>query len=198
MIRKSVLVPGLVFASLANRGFLTQDQPVEPANGWSGLLVALLLIIIIAILMIWQSRQTPAAAARYHLDHAEHGHTEEHEAAPVELEARSAEIPLEAPPALQPEPLMAPVELDEPEDLTKIEGIGPKINEILHQAGIRNFASLAKADPEQIKEILKQAGPRFALADPGSWPEQAGYLAAGDLEKFQALTDSLRGGRAVT
>lgn len=198
MIRKSVLVLGLVFAYLANTGFLIQDQPVEPTNGWRGLLVALVLIIIIAILMIWQSSQTPAAAARYHLDHAEHGHAEDHEAAPVELAARSAEIPLEAPPVVEPEPAAAPVELGEPDDLTKIEGIGPKINEILHQAGIRNFADLAETDPEQIKEILKQAGPRFALADPGTWPEQAGYLAVGDLVKFQALTESLRGGRAAT
>lgn len=198
MIRKSVLVLGMVFAYLANTGFLIQDQPVEPASGWSGLLVALLLIIIIAILMIWQGRQTPAAAARYHLDHAEHGHAEDHEAAPVELEPRSVDIPLEAQPAVEPEPAEAPVELGEPDDLTKIEGIGPKINEILHQAGIRHFVTLAKADPGQIKEILKQAGPRFALADPGTWPEQAGYLAVGDLEKFQALTESLRGGRAAT
>ncbi len=196
MIRKSVLIFGLFIAYLATTGFLIQDQPVETANGWRGLLVALLLIIILAILMIWQSRQTPAAATRYHLDHSDHA--EGHEIAPAELEPRGAEIPLEAQPAVEPELAAAPVELGEPDDLTKIEGIGPKINEILHQAGIRHFATLAKADPEQIREILKQAGPRFALADPGSWPEQASYLAVGDLEKFKALTDSLRGGRVAS
>ena len=41
-----------------------------------------------------------------------------------------------------------------PDDLKKIEGIGPKISEILTAGGIATYADLAAAKPEAIKEIL--------------------------------------------
>lgn len=82
-----------------------------------------------------------------------------------------------------------------PDDLTLIEGIGPKINEILHAAGVNTFSELAVMDAEKIKEILTTAGLR--LADTTSWPKQAQLAADGEMEKLQALQDLLKGGRAV-
>ena len=59
------------------------------------------------------------------------------------------------------------------DDLTKIEGIGPKISEILSNEGIATFATLAATEESRLKEILEAAGSRFSLAEPETWPEQA-------------------------
>jgi hypothetical protein len=80
-----------------------------------------------------------------------------------------------------------------PDDLTLIEGVGPKLSSILQDAGITTFAQLAEYTPQHIQTILRAAGHR--LADPTSWPEQARLLAAGDQAGFQALTSRLKGGR---
>jgi len=80
-----------------------------------------------------------------------------------------------------------------PDDLTLIEGIGPKLSAILNGAGITTFAQLAVTTPQEIQSILRAAGHR--IADPTSWPDQARLLVAGDIEGFQALTARLKGGR---
>jgi predicted flap endonuclease-1-like 5' DNA nuclease len=89
-----------------------------------------------------------------------------------------------------------PEELRE-DDFTQIEGIGPKISVLLHAAGIHTFADLAEADTGRIRQVLSEAGARFSLADPTSWPEQAHYLEAGDQENFKRITQRLKGGRQV-
>ena len=83
----------------------------------------------------------------------------------------------------------------EPDDLTKIEGIGPKVCELLIQAGIPTFQKLAEATPESIKEILVGAEGMIANMDPATWPDQAKMAAAGEWEKLQAWQDELDGGR---
>ncbi len=85
----------------------------------------------------------------------------------------------------------APAKAD---DLELIEGIGPKIAAVLQAAGIVTFADLAAADTGRLTEILQQE-PNLHLADPGTWPEQAALVAAGDWDAFKALTEELKGGR---
>lgn len=92
-----------------------------------------------------------------------------------------------------PEPVVPAVQPPAPDDLTKIEGIGPKIAALLQGAGITTFDELAETDVERIGALLKEAGLR--LADPHSWPEQARLAAEGDWDGLQALQDSLKGGR---
>jgi len=82
-----------------------------------------------------------------------------------------------------------------PDDLTVIEGIGPKIASVLGAAGITTFAQLARADVSRLQQVLLDAGLR--LADPGTWSEQAKLLAEGKWDEFKALTESLKGGRRV-
>lgn len=89
----------------------------------------------------------------------------------------------------------APVAPVPPDDLTIIEGIGPKLNEILQQAGIHTFADLSAATPESISAILAAAGPRYKLADPSSWPQQAALCAAAQWDALKTMQDSLKGGR---
>jgi large subunit ribosomal protein L21 len=88
----------------------------------------------------------------------------------------------------------APVAKAAPDDLVKIEGIGPKINELFIKAGITTFAQLASTPVEKMKEILKSGGNRFASHDPSTWAEQAALAAKGDWAAFKTLTDSLDGG----
>jgi ribosomal protein L30 len=79
------------------------------------------------------------------------------------------------------------------DDLTVIEGIGPKIADVLRAAGIDTFAQLAATDSASLTEILQAADLR--LAAPDTWPEQAALAAAGNWEELQQLQDRLKGGR---
>lgn len=79
------------------------------------------------------------------------------------------------------------------EDLTKIEGIGPKVAKVLRDAGIRNFDSLARADAAEVKSVLNEAG--LQMMSPEGWIEQAELAAKGDWDGLQKLQDELKGGR---
>ncbi|MBN1936335.1 MAG: hypothetical protein JW934_16840 [Anaerolineae bacterium] len=81
----------------------------------------------------------------------------------------------------------------EPDDLTALEGIGPKIAGVLKMAGILTFAQLAAMDVAQLKALLKEGGIRIANSD--TWPEQAALAARGDWDGLAALQGSLKGGR---
>lgn len=80
------------------------------------------------------------------------------------------------------------------DDLTRIEGIGPKIAAVLSQNGVTTFAQLAETAPETISEMLKASGGRFGMARPETWPQQAALAAAGKWDEFKKLTDELVGG----
>jgi predicted flap endonuclease-1-like 5' DNA nuclease len=81
------------------------------------------------------------------------------------------------------------------DDLKKIEGIGPKIASILTDKGIGTFAKLAGASVKTLEGILKEAGPRYTMHKPGSWPKQAKLAASGDWDKLKVLQDKLDGGK---
>lgn len=82
------------------------------------------------------------------------------------------------------------------DDLKKIEGIGPKIAEILSNADIASFNDLGKAKPNKIKEILQAAGSRYKMFDPTTWPQQAKLAAKGKWDELKALQAQLKGGKA--
>ncbi len=80
-------------------------------------------------------------------------------------------------------------------DLKIIEGIGPKIEGLLNEAGIQNFEQLKSAKIADLKNILHKAGPRFQMHDPGTWGKQAGLAAAGKMEELKTLQNKLKGGK---
>jgi len=80
------------------------------------------------------------------------------------------------------------------DDLTKIEGIGPKINELLNNAGIFTFNDLASSNYDHLKKILDEAGERFRMHNPTTWPRQAGLAADGFWDELKKLQDHLKGG----
>jgi len=83
------------------------------------------------------------------------------------------------------------------DDLTEIEGIGPKIAGLLAASGIDSFSRLAKSRLEDLHRILEAGGPHFRLADPATWPEQAKLAAASDWAGLRDLQGQLQRGRKV-
>ena len=79
----------------------------------------------------------------------------------------------------------------EADKLTTVNGIGPKYSEILANAGITTFATLAETTVERLQEIITEAGSTTA-GNEETWPTQAGFLAKGDTEGFDAYVESLK------
>jgi predicted flap endonuclease-1-like 5' DNA nuclease len=81
-------------------------------------------------------------------------------------------------------------------DLTTIEGIGPKISEMLTKHGITSWQDLSKSTPEALKAmLLKEGGDSFAVHDPTTWPAQAGMALEGKWELLKEFQDYLKGGK---
>ncbi len=80
-------------------------------------------------------------------------------------------------------------------NLTLIEGIGPKIQELLNKAGIATFEQLAITSPDTLKKILDDAGSRFQMHDPSTWAAQAKLAAAGRMDELKVLQAELKGGK---
>jgi predicted flap endonuclease-1-like 5' DNA nuclease len=79
------------------------------------------------------------------------------------------------------------------DDLKKIEGIGPKIAQILNDNQINTFSRLSSQKADDLRKILTQA--HLRLADPTTWPEQAAYAAKQDWEGLKTFQNKLKGGR---
>lgn len=79
-------------------------------------------------------------------------------------------------------------------DLEIIEGIGPKIAELLNNNGIHTFADLSNTSVATINAVLEQGGERFRLANPATWAEQALLAAENKWPELKALQDALDGG----
>jgi predicted flap endonuclease-1-like 5' DNA nuclease len=90
--------------------------------------------------------------------------------------------------AVTESPSFPPIESD---NLQIIEGIGPKIEELLHNDGIKTFTQLADTSLEDLKAILEEAGNQFSIHDPLNWPREAVLARDGKLEELEALKEEL-------
>lgn len=88
-----------------------------------------------------------------------------------------------------------PVTTVEDSNLVIIEGIGPKIAELLKSNGIDSLKHLSKMSPKALQVILKKAGPRFEMHSPIFWPEQARLLSEKKFAEFEKLKSALRSGK---
>jgi predicted flap endonuclease-1-like 5' DNA nuclease len=107
---------------------------------------------------------------------------------------------LQSAPESRPETAVMPVqrwaESDTPaipDDLRRIEGIGPKMANALNAAGITTYERLAVADDATIRAAISAAGLRFAPSMV-TWARQA-RLLADDEAGFAGLTGRLVSGR---
>jgi len=61
-------------------------------------------------------------------------------------------------------------------DLKAINGIGPKLESILNEAGVHTYADLLAKGTKGLQEILNNAGSRYKSFDPSTWIDQAKAL----------------------
>lgn len=108
------------------------------------------------------------------------------------ISSTSAELPTEADAESAPIP-----SLPSSDDLTQIEGIGPKIEALLKGVGIRTWSDLAATDPGLLRELLDNAGDQFRMHAPYTWPLQARLAAAGRWDELREYQLELRGGKDV-
>ncbi len=79
------------------------------------------------------------------------------------------------------------------DELTKIEGIGPKVAKVLKEAGITTFEELANATAGDLQKSLDAAG--MQMMNPEGWIDQAKLAANGDWQGVVKLQKELKGGR---
>ncbi len=82
------------------------------------------------------------------------------------------------------------------DDLKIVEGIGPKIEELFHAAGIKTWKALSETSVERMKEILDAAGPAYQIHDPSTWAQQAGLADQGKWDELKKWQDELDAGKA--
>jgi len=87
---------------------------------------------------------------------------------------------------------------DGKDDLKKIEGIGPATEKLFNAAGIMTFSDLAGTEVDKLKEILAEAGSRYKLLVPDTWPEQSALAADDKWDELKALQDVLDKGKRVS
>ena len=82
------------------------------------------------------------------------------------------------------------------QDLTKIEGIGPKIEGLLNKNGIRSYGQLSNASIDFLEKIIHDAGPNFATHRKmtGTWPAQANLADHDQWEELAKWQEVLKGG----
>jgi len=74
------------------------------------------------------------------------------------------------------------------DNLEIIEGIGPKMKEVLMENGIKTWKQLSLKSNADLKRILKKYGDAYRIIDPKDWPLQARLADNGrweDLIKLQ-------------
>ncbi|MCP9754586.1 DivIVA domain-containing protein [Lacihabitans sp. CCS-44] len=84
---------------------------------------------------------------------------------------------------------------DDKTNLEIIEGIGPKIKEVLNNARIVTFRDLATTPIYRIKDILDAAGSQISAHDPSTWVEQSLLAENGQWEQLEDLKNYLVAGR---
>ncbi|MXO64994.1 hypothetical protein [Altericroceibacterium endophyticum] len=97
--------------------------------------------------------------------------------------------PEEAPassPAPAPAAATAPTEGDSGDVLTRIKGVGPKLEQQLQAMGITSFAQIAAWDDAEIDRVDAQLGRFQGRIRRDNWPEQARLLASDDKAAFES------------
>lgn len=78
------------------------------------------------------------------------------------------------------------------EDLTRINGVGPKLAEAMQAAGINTYAQIAGMTEDELNERLAATGVRYVKASVKSWPEQARFAAKADWDGLKNYQESLK------
>ena len=80
-------------------------------------------------------------------------------------------------------------------DLKLVEGIGPKIEGLFHNFGIKTWKELAETSADKCQEVLDSGGKRYRIHDPASWPMQAKMAHEGHWEQLFEWQEKHRAGK---
>ena len=80
-------------------------------------------------------------------------------------------------------------------DLKIVEGIGPKIEALFNDAGIKTWHALSEATIDKLQSILDAAGENYAIHNPGTWPKQALLAYQGKWQELKDWQEALDGGK---
>ncbi|WP_318310778.1 hypothetical protein [Flagellimonas crocea] len=80
-------------------------------------------------------------------------------------------------------------------DLKIVEGIGPKIEVLFHDYGIKTWKALAETSANKCQEVLDSGGKRYRIHDPASWPMQAKMASEGLWEQLFQWQEKHRAGK---
>lgn len=80
------------------------------------------------------------------------------------------------------------------DNLTLIEGIGPKIASILKSNNIAGYNDLSKATVVSLNKILEAAGGTYKSHNPSTWPMQAKLAATGKIDELNELKKKIVSG----
>ena len=72
------------------------------------------------------------------------------------------------------------------DDLTRIKGVGPKVEKLLHGLGVTRFAQIAAWDEAEVDRIDAQLGSFAGRIRRDDWRAQAALLAGGGTAAYEA------------
>lgn len=83
------------------------------------------------------------------------------------------------------------------DDLKIVEGIGPKIEELFHKAGIRTWKALSETTVERCQQILDNAGEDYRIHKPATWPRQCEMAYLRKWNELKEWQDKMIGGKEI-
>jgi predicted flap endonuclease-1-like 5' DNA nuclease len=107
---------------------------------------------------------------------------------PVEPVAITRSEPVANPVPPEPAPVSPAVTSlpEEPDDLLRLKGVGPKLKALLIDLGVTRYAQIAAWTDSDIAAIDARLGTFKGRPVRDQWVDQARYLAAGDIAGFEA------------
>lgn len=81
------------------------------------------------------------------------------------------------------------------DDLKIVEGIGPKIEQLFHAAGIKTWKQLSETPLEKLQSVLDNAGSRFAIHNPSTWAKQCLMAYQGKWKELKEWQQTLNSGK---
>ncbi|KRB53543.1 hypothetical protein [Flavobacterium sp. Root186] len=81
------------------------------------------------------------------------------------------------------------------DDLKIVEGIGPKIEALFNDAGIKTWRDLSETSTEKLQSILDAGGENYAIHNPSTWAKQALFAYQGKWQELKEWQENLLGGK---
>ena len=144
-------------------------EHVTPTHGLANATFEIFIMLLVAFILGW---------LLHHFMHCRKStQSEDESVSPIATTAPQA---VATPPVANTTitPLISPVSnQNKIDDLKIVEGIGPKIESLLHADGILTMRQLATAEISRVQKILDDAGPRYRMHNPKTWSTQAELIA---------------------